>query len=798
MRKILFLAIVCMITTGLYSQTTLFTESWESGVGNWIIANHTDSVNKWSLGVATATGTGTHSMYISNDNGTTNAYTVNQPVVAHVYRDIAIPSNVTNIVLNFDIKCQGQMLYDYARVYMMPIDVTPEAAITSYYASNTTNPRDPNFEYLIGLNRYNASTLQSYDSDIWNNVDINIPPSWSGETGRLVFSWINNNSSGTQPPVAIDNISIRYESLATQPSPATLVSPGHGAVYVNANTSLVWAADEFSPQPTGYTVYLDESPDPVTIVYTGSETVFTPETPLNWSTTYYWKVVPANEYGSATDCPIWLFTTNAENTLYIGGEMGGLSVSYAPLRPDYYFTVSQTIYTEEELALTFLDRLYITHISFQAHSMNINLESYLNNNWLICMGTTEQNVFSSNANESWISLESLTPVRRGAISSAVLQSYEWITIELDTPYLYAGSGNLVIFVNEYIEGNTGTLNNAFSGTTGSEYRTYYRFANGSSPFIPEGTRDWNDGEGGGGGRSQTRPNIMIRYVEADSEMGIVSGIVDDGSGLLVGVSVAVTGTIISTITDNAGEYTLEIEVASESSITFTKEGYETVSFLISDLEWEGEAGHQTAVCDVHMVAESHSVTVTGSITRANGSLAGFEVTFTNQNPDSYSPPNDTTDDAGFFSFVVPRGEYILTAYLDGVSLDGIPYTMYTSEPIAVDGDMTLDPINMTPHSENEKVISPAVTTLAGNYPNPFNPTTIIAFDMARSGHVSVEVFNIRGQKVRVLVSDVLGAGRHSVVWNGDDATGRSVGSGVYFYRMSVPGYTSVKKMLLMK
>jgi len=92
----------------------------------------------------------------------------------------------------------------------------------------------------------------------------------------------------------------------------------------------------------------------------------------------------------------------------------------------------------------------------------------------------------------------------------------------------------------------------------------------------------------------------------------------------------------------------------------------------------------------------------------------------------------------------------------------------------------------------------AVTHLNSNYPNPFNPSTTISFDLAVPGHVDLEVYNVRGQKVRVLVSGDFIAGRHNVVWNGEDSAGRTVGSGVYFYRMTMTGFTSVKKMVLMK
>jgi len=99
---------------------------------------------------------------------------------------------------------------------------------------------------------------------------------------------------------------------------------------------------------------------------------------------------------------------------------------------------------------------------------------------------------------------------------------------------------------------------------------------------------------------------------------------------------------------------------------------------------------------------------------------------------------------------------------------------------------------------DEVIAEPTVTVLAGNYPNPFNPSTSISFSLGVSGFVNIDVYNVRGQRVRSLVSGVYEAGVHNVVWNGVSDDGRSVGSGVYFYRMVSDGYTGVKKMLLLK
>ena len=86
-----------------------------------------------------------------------------------------------------------------------------------------------------------------------------------------------------------------------------------------------------------------------------------------------------------------------------------------------------------------------------------------------------------------------------------------------------------------------------------------------------------------------------------------------------------------------------------------------------------------------------------------------------------------------------------------------------------------------------------------NYPNPFNPSTIISFSIPKKSKVEVIVYNIKGQKVKKIVKNVFEKGRHSVVWQGDDESGKSVGAGVYFYKLEVNRKTeAVKKCLLLK
>jgi hypothetical protein len=80
-----------------------------------------------------------------------------------------------------------------------------------------------------------------------------------------------------------------------------------------------------------------------------------------------------------------------------------------------------------------------------------------------------------------------------------------------------------------------------------------------------------------------------------------------------------------------------------------------------------------------------------------------------------------------------------------------------------------------------------------NYPNPFNPTTTIAFDLVEAGHVSLRIYDVMGREVAVLVNGYVPAGRHREVFDAQDLP-----SGVYMYKLTSGGFTDMQKMVLLK
>lgn len=103
----------------------------------------------------------------------------------------------------------------------------------------------------------------------------------------------------------------------------------------------------------------------------------------------------------------------------------------------------------------------------------------------------------------------------------------------------------------------------------------------------------------------------------------------------------------------------------------------------------------------------------------------------------------------------------------------------------------------------ESRLSTATTRIEGfdlrqNFPNPFNPTTDIEYDVAETGHISLVVYNMLGQKIRVLENGRKGPGRHRVVWDARDSHGKPVASGLYVCRLEQNRLVRSRKMMLIR
>jgi hypothetical protein len=137
-------------------------------------------------------------------------------------------------------------------------------------------------------------------------------------------------------------------------------------------------------------------------------------------------------------------------------------------------------------------------------------------------------------------------------------------------------------------------------------------------------------------------------------------------------------------------------------------------------------------------------------------------------------------------------------------MDGVGSKVFASKELRGTGSMVI-----RNNGVNRLVVGiggdamPTEYALLQNYPNPFNPSTTIKFALPEPSKVTVEIYNLLGQRVNTLVSEQMGAGYHEVKWNGTTSAGQLVGSGIYFARFSANGaegktFSDVRKLMLMK
>ncbi len=155
-----------------------------------------------------------------------------------------------------------------------------------------------------------------------------------------------------------------------------------------------------------------------------------------------------------------------------------------------------------------------------------------------------------------------------------------------------------------------------------------------------------------------------------------------------------------------------------------------------------------------------------------------------------------SDSLGDFEYKLPSGVY--DVYAERVFYDdAVEYQIEVIDgeftQIAIPMFETVDVVDQTiPNS------SSPISNLT-NYPNPFNPETTISFSVTQnSDFVNLEVYNIKGQKVKTLINEKMQSGKHTIIWSGLDSINKPVSSGIYLYKIKVDNQETVNRMLLLK
>ena len=194
--------------SGLPTSVPYFCTFEQYGSNGWDLINGSQA-NQWVVDSATSNG-GSRSLYISNDNGTSNAYTVTSTSYVFAVRSITLPS-AGEYTYSYDWKAQGESSYDFIRAALVPASV--ELTAGSYNDFDNTSGMPSGSIALDGAYRLNGTSSWTTQS---GNFRLDNPGTY-----QIVFMWRNDGSVGTQPPAAIDNVSLRINSC---PVPYGLVA----------------------------------------------------------------------------------------------------------------------------------------------------------------------------------------------------------------------------------------------------------------------------------------------------------------------------------------------------------------------------------------------------------------------------------------------------------------------------------------------------------------------------------------------------------------------------------------------
>ncbi len=283
------LTVMLVFVHGVKAQTTLIDATtnnggFESGSTGWTIGGA--QTNQWRVSTgATAGFSGTQCAYISNSTVAPFAHTYSTGSTSggSLYRDFTFPAGETSISLTFKWISRGEANWDRMRVWLVPTSVTPStAALLASGAAPTGNVQ-------LGTN-YNSQAT-------WTTATITIPAAYAGTTSRLVFQWRNDNSGGTQPPAAFDDVTI----ITTCTGATTAAASNLTLTSATANWNAFVGA-------TGYNLRYRVVGSPTWTNLTGLSGTSTSLTSLTSSTSYEYQIQATGPVCNAWSSSATFFT----------------------------------------------------------------------------------------------------------------------------------------------------------------------------------------------------------------------------------------------------------------------------------------------------------------------------------------------------------------------------------------------------------------------------------------------------------------------------------------------------------
>ncbi len=291
----------------------------------------------------------------------------------------------------------------------------------------------------------------------------------------------------------------------------------------------------------------------------------------------------------------------------------------------------------------------------------------------------------------------------------------------------------------------------------------------------------------------------IEDVSNDNSWEMVLGGRDGTVMCVSGGQAASTGTLLGDITLIGGNGNVENAEISCNGYTVNPDATGYFEMILPAGTYD-----VTAECDGYQPTTINNVEIiSGLITSIN---IGLNYLYPPENLEASIDENNVTltweEPAAIpTSYKVYRNDEFIEEVTELTHTDiNLPAGTYQYFVTAMYNDLESDPSNTidVAITDADNPVIPLVTKLVGNYPNPFNPTTNIKFSLKDAGEVSLVIYNVKGKKVKTLIKGSLEPDFYDVLWDGKDDSGKSVSSGVYFYKLKTDKIIQVKKAILIK
>jgi parallel beta-helix repeat protein len=389
-----------------------------------------------------------------------------------------------------------------------------------------------------------------------------------------------------------------------------------------------------------------------------------------------------------------------------------------------------------------------------------------------------------------------------------------------TGVLAGGSANPILRRNNFHDNSSWGLNNNTSNTIDAQFN-WWNAASG--PFVNQGAPQNLSGTGEHIGINPGEVNFLNWLT---SRTGVLLGDVSGNASITAYDASLILQYLVSSITLGSSQLAAA-DVTGDGTVSALDASYilRYVVGLLTGFPGLGKSSANSAIASAYdlKVEKSQSDGEFDLIIHLNGGTAiyaselkvefdGNAVSFVSMSKtsmsDSISVFNSTSQGKAAMALasIYPISEQRDLVKFTFKAKNAINPDWTTSLHIA---KFVLNEVNLTQSTKDIEVNTitlkgiPTKFDLSQNYPNPFNPSTTIQYQLPTTGNVSIKIYDMLGREVATLMDRPQEAGYYSIVWNGRNAHGQTVASGVYLYRIQANSsdqhtFTSTKRMLLLK